>query len=198
MIFRRMRRCRSFTRRQWEDLIDVLDEVDMVSRGTLEYLQRRGRGILEVALGRLWSSSSSGQPPNEAEQRLRREAYEAVGYLSAYLEDADRDPYDINQIGTEVSAIGERLACFPREPDPAPPSHNVEVQLRRINRAVDAEAHMIYALMNTNLNEARDYLRRRGFHLLELGMIEAEQAGIDITDLRAEISAAFGVPDPGT
>ncbi|MEU6643104.1 hypothetical protein ABZ863_11190 [Saccharomonospora sp. NPDC046836] len=194
MILRRLRRRTSLTAQQRDDMIDLLSEATIASHGTLEYLQRRGRGILESAR-RSRHIRPPANPLDTAAVRLRCEAYEAIGLLITSIEHAD-DPHHLNQVGAEVRIIAQRMEAFPREPDPPPPSGDISVQLRRINGAVDAEADMIYRLQDTGNPVAAAYFRHRGLHLLELGMIETEQAGMDVTTIRAAISATFNIPDP--
>ncbi|MFF5990653.1 MULTISPECIES: hypothetical protein [Prauserella] len=175
-------------------MIDVLCEITIASHGALEHLQHRGRGILEIARRRR-RPLPRAHALGAAETLFRREVHEAIGLLATYIEDSEIDEHYLNEVGAEVRIIAERMECFPREPLPPPPSNDISVQLTRINHAVDAEAAMIYQLKDTGQPSATTYLRRRGLHLLELGMLETEQAGIDITAIRSAISTAFNIPN---
>ncbi|PRX44713.1 hypothetical protein B0I33_111227 [Prauserella shujinwangii] len=69
-----------------------------------------------------------------------------------------------------------------------------EEMVRRVNHAVNVDAERLYAGKDADEQHARQVLRQRGFHLLELGLCEAAEGGVDTRGIDAAVRSAFGLP----
>lgn len=82
----------------------------------------------------------------------------------------------------------------PQVSEPPAATDDVAAMLRRIDRAVDADVAALYERKDAGDDSVRPVLRQRAFHLLELGICEAGEAGIDTTGVETAVEAAFELP----
>ncbi|MBK1785985.1 hypothetical protein [Prauserella cavernicola] len=173
-------------RRQWEALEAAFDDMCSASDGDVEPLHDRARGILETLRPR-----SLRLRPQQC--GVEHECYEVIGALSQFVDGDVDDPQFRRELGHSLIQLGGSMSAGPDEP-PAP-TGDVEAMIRRIDRAVDADVTALYARTNAGDDTALPLLRRRAFHLLELGICEAGEAGIDVGDIETAVEVAFEVSD---
>ncbi|WP_007026062.1 hypothetical protein [Saccharomonospora iraqiensis] len=94
--------------RQWHALDDLLAEMCERTRGDLEDLHDRGRGILETC------RPHRPEPPADDPNGLRRHLHRVVGALSHLDEAAPGDTRAIRTTGHDVARLARRMLTHPR------------------------------------------------------------------------------------